>query len=104
MKKFIFSLAIVSMLANLPASATGLFYTNATYPMEATGVKLTRDNYCLRKGQASATNILSIAEFGNAGVSAAARNGNIRQVYFIDMHEKSIFIFYRKITTTVYGE
>lgn len=104
MKKFIFSLAIVSMLVSLPAGATGLFYTNAIYPMEATGVKLTKDNYCLRKGQATATNILYVAEFGNAGVSAAARNGNIRQVYFVDIQEKSVFIFYRKITTTVYGE
>lgn len=104
MKKIFLSLALFSILTCTPANATGLLYTDATYPIMATGVKTTKDIRCLKRGCASAKSILFLVELGNAGLAKAAKNGCIEQVYFVDVHEKSVFIFFREITTTVYGE
>lgn len=103
MKKIILGLALLGLLST-PVNAMGLFYTKATYPMTATGVKSTKDICCLKKGEASATNILWVVELGDAGLGAASKNGNIKQIYFVDVQEKNVFIFFGKITTTVYGE
>ena len=43
MKRFLKTLIIlaaVSIFAQTSANATGLFYTNSTYPLTATGVKV----------------------------------------------------------------
>jgi len=104
MKKIILCLALFVLLLQAPANAMGLFYTDTTYPLLATGVKSTKDISCLAKGTASALNVLFIVQVGDAGLSAASRDGNIKQVYFADVNEQSVFIFFKRITTTVYGE
>lgn len=104
MKKIILCLAMFVMLCGIPANAMGLIYTDATYPMEATGVKTDQPINCLKKGTSSALGVLFAVEIGDAGLAAAAKNGDIKQVYFVDINEKSVFIFFRRITTTVYGE
>lgn len=104
MKKFILSLFLFFMCANTPANAMGLFYTNATYPVLATGVKTDKAIECLKCGSASALSVLFLVELGDAGLKEAARCGDIKQVYFVDVNEKSVFFFFRKLTTTVYGE
>ena len=104
MKKKILGLVLLMTLVATPANAIGLFYTNATYPLMATGVKTTKSIDCLKKGEASAKSILGIIELGDAGVKAATKNGDLKQVYYIDVHQKSIFVFFKKVTTLVYGE
>ena len=104
MKKVILLLGFLTLFMSAPANAMGLFYTDATYPLMATGVKTEKSIDCLKKGKSSATGILFLVELGDAGLSAAAKDGNLKQIYFIDVHEKTVFIFFRKITTTVYGE
>lgn len=52
MKKFITTMALLALTAVFSqntANATALFYTNATYPLTATGAKA-EDLNCLKKG------------------------------------------------------
>lgn len=85
------------------ANAMGLFYTDATFPITATGTKV-EDLSNLRQGKSSALSILFLVETGDASIDAAARNGKITKISHIDVNEKSVFIFFRKLTVTVYGE
>lgn len=85
------------------ANAMALFYTNSSYPVTATGSSV-KDLNTLKKGSASSNNILFFVEIGDAGIDKAAKNGGINKISYIDVNEKTIFIFWRKVTVTVYGE
>lgn len=102
MKKFLL-LAIFSLFLCAPAHASGLFYTNATYPVTATGLS-NQDLYRLKQGSSTTKNILFLVETGDASIDKAAKRAGITKISHIDVHEYSIFIFYRKLTVTVYGE
>jgi len=103
MKKILTILGLVFMLTGTQANAMGLFYTDATYPVTATGVKV-QDLSTLKKGTASTNNILYIVEVGDASIDTAAKNGGIKKISHIDIQEKSVFIFWRGVKVTVYGE
>lgn len=95
----------VSVFTNTqPANAMGAFYTEATYPAIATGVKSYKPISELKKGTAKTMNILWLVETGDAGIKEAAQNAGIKQVHFIDMKVKTILFFFKRITTNVYGE
>ena len=94
---------MLMLFTNLNAQAIGLFYTNATYPITATGAKI-EDLSKLKKGSASANSILFCVEFGDASIDKAAKNAGITKITHIDVHQKSIFIFWSKTTVNVYGE
>lgn len=81
----------------------GLFYTNATYPLTATGCEVNNLN-TLKKGSASSNNILFLVEVGDASIDTATKNANIKKISHIDIQEKSVFIFWRGVTVTVYGK
>ncbi len=98
---FLFGLAF--LFTQLNANATGFFYTNATYPVTATGSKV-ENLHNLKKGEASTTNILYLVETGDASTDTAAKNGGIKKISYVDVNVKSIFIFWAKTTVTVYGE
>ena len=106
MKKIFLTMLIagfICILNQISANATALFYTNATYPVTATGLSI-EDLQSLKKGKSSSTNILFLVETGDAGIDRAAKNGGITKISHIDDNDKMIFIFWRKITVTVYGE
>ena len=106
MKKFLlmsFMAAILAFGIQNSANATGIFYTNATYPVTATGSKVP-DLNGLKKGTASTKNILFFVEVGDASINKAAKKAGIQKICYVDMKEKSIFFFYRKLTVNVYGE
>lgn len=103
MKKILAILGLAFMLTGTQANAMGLFYTDATYPVTATGTKV-QDLSTLKKGTASTNNILYIVEVGDASIDTAAKNGGIKKISHIDIQEKSIFIFWRGVKVTVYGE
>lgn len=105
MKKFIATTILsLFLLSNIQqAKAFGLFYTDAQYPVTATGVEATNLNN-LKKGESSALNVLGAVEIGDAGVYKAAKDAGIKQIHFIDVREKTVFFFFRKIRTIVYGE
>ena len=91
----------------------GGIYTNSVIPLCATKYKDSEDNFVnvsnvdlsrLKVGKSYKTNILKLVEIGDAGIGAAAKNGHIKKISYIDVREKTVFIFFKKITTTVYGE
>ncbi len=105
MKKIIFNaLLMFGLIISFSNSveAMGLFYTNSSYPVTATGTKI--DLSKLKSGQSDNINVLWCVEVGDAGIEKAAKDGGINKISFIDINEKTIFIFFKKITTTVYGE
>lgn len=103
MKKILAILGLAFMLTATQANAMGLFYTDATYPVTATGSKV-QDLSTLKKGTASTNNILFLVETGDASIDTAAKNGGIKKISHIDIHEKSVFIFWKGVRVTVYGE
>lgn len=102
MKKFLIIFCFV-LMSNSCVNATGLFYTDTTYPITATGAKV-QDFSILKKGTSSTNNILYLIEIGDASIDTAAKNGCIKKISYIDIREKSIFIFWKNIKVTVYGE
>ncbi|MBQ7764394.1 TRL-like family protein [bacterium] len=94
---------IICFTVQPKANAMGIFYTDATYPITATGAKV-QDLSNLRRGQASATSVLFLVETGDAGIDTAARNGGITKISHIDVNEMTVLFFFRKLTVTVYGE
>ena len=103
MKKILAVLGLVFLLTGTQANAMGLFYTDATYPVTATGIKA-QDLATMKKGTASTNNILFLVEVGDASIDTAAKNGGIKKISHIDIQEKSVFIFWRGVKVTVYGE
>ena len=103
MKKILFFLGLIFILTGTKANAMGLFYTNVTYPVTATGAKV-EDLGKLKKGSASANNILYIVEVGDASIDKASRDGGIKRISHVDIQEKSVFVFWKGMKVTVYGE
>lgn len=103
MKKILTILALMFLVNTTKANALGLFYTDATYPVTATG-NAVKDLSTLKKGSASTNNILWFVEIGDASIDTAAKNGDIKKISHIDIQDRSVFIFWRGVTVTVYGE
>ncbi len=78
MKKILVILGLVFMLTGTQVNAMGGFYTNATYPITATGAKV-QDLSTLKKGTASTNNVLFLVETGDASIDTAAKNGGIKK-------------------------
>jgi hypothetical protein len=98
------TLTTAAIITAQPAMAMGIFYTEATYPHTATGAKAFKDIKTLKKGTAIAKNYVCVVELGDASIDAAAKAAGITQVHYVDIYVKSIFFFWKKIVTEVYGE
>lgn len=48
--------------------------------------------------------LFSCFQSASASINRAAKKAGITKISYIDVHEKSIFIFFRKLTVNVYGE
>lgn len=87
-----------------------LIYSGSTFvqsaaKINANNASLVSGNLTkLKKGESATTNILGLVETGDASIAAAVKNGGISQISYIDVNEKMVFIFWRKVTITVYGE
>lgn len=105
MKKILTTLGLLSTLAlfQTSANALGLFYTNATFPLTATGIQ-NEDIHNLKKGEASSINVLCLVEVGDAGIDEAMKKAGIKEISHIDVNEKTILFFFRKVTVSVYGK
>jgi len=79
---------------------TGFIYTNAD-----TGVAAGPGPISYSKvGKAEAQSVLGLVATGDASIKAAAQNGNIKTIKFVDYHAESILGVIGKYTTTVYGD
>lgn len=102
MKKIVFGLFLTILLCPT-ANAFGLFFSKATHPLTATCVRSDCSCACMKCGEASSTNIFFLFDVGDGGVQAAAKDGCIKIINYVDVTEKSFLIFFRQLTTTVYG-
>jgi len=60
--------------------------------------------YVEKSGEASVENILGWILTGDASIEAAAKDGGISNIHYIDYKFKNILGFYTKFTTVVYGD
>ncbi len=105
MKKFLltcFGCLAMFLSVQLNANATALFFTDATYPVTATGVEV-EDLSDLKRGQSSSVNILWLVEVGDASIDKAAKDAGITKISHVDVNEITVLLFFRKLTVTVYG-
>ena len=105
MKKFLltsFCCLTMFLSTQLCANATALFFTDATYPVTATGVDVC-DLSDLKRGQSSSVNILWLVEVGDASIDKAAKDAGITKISHVDVNEITVLLFFRKLTVTVYG-
>ncbi|HPN84017.1 MAG TPA: TRL-like family protein [Victivallales bacterium] len=57
-----------------------------------------------QSGESSAHNVMMLVGWGDCSIDAASKNGNIKLIKNVDYEMFSIFIFYQRFTTIVYGE
>ncbi|MBL8013816.1 MAG: TRL-like family protein [Candidatus Omnitrophica bacterium] len=98
-------LAVVVLAAFLGGCATlapvGMLYTKVNVPMQMGDGK---DITYSKVGQASANSYFSLIATGDASVDAAAKNGNIKTIKYVDYHVENILGVIGTYTTTVYGD
>jgi hypothetical protein len=79
----------------------GGIYTNVTEPF---AVGPNEGSGSLKRGEASATNILGIIAIGDYSIGTAAANGGIKSIKSVDVNVTNILFIFGKTTTIVYGE
>ncbi|MFM7389579.1 MAG: TRL domain-containing protein [Vampirovibrionales bacterium] len=98
-------LVALLLMLPLPAQAVGILYTNSISPVMATGAKPPAGGWAsLKQGRSQSMNYLYLVEIGDAGINKACQQGGVQRVHAIDVHIKSVFIFFKRVTTIVYGE
>lgn len=103
MKRFGLIAIVLSFAVLLVGCATpfpfGMLYTEIKAPVAAAdGVSYSK------VGTAKSTSILGLVATGDASIKAAAANGGIRTVKYVDYDAKNILGIYGEYTTTVYGD
>jgi len=100
MKKALCLVAMAMVLSSIaPVLAEGILYTDSTIP-SSIDLQTRESSKC---GAATCYNVLDLVEWGNCGINAAMRNGRIKQVHHSDTNTTG-WIFFKKVTTQVYGE
>ncbi len=97
MKKAIIIAAAIVLLSQ--SVFAGVIYTNVTLPVTATG----SDN-ATKVGTATAYNFFWLFSFGDAGINAAARSGNITKISHVDRNEFMLLGIVGSTSTYVYGQ
>ena len=105
MAKYIGLVVVVLFSASLLAGCAtpypmGMLYTEIKSPVAAGEGAV---NYS-KVGVAKATSILGLVATGDTSIKAAAANGGIRNIKYIDYDSKNILGIYGEYTTTVYGD
>ena len=95
---------VLALGSQQAANAMGILYTNTQYPLLATGATAKEGLTKLKLGRGETKNILFLVEKGDASLESIVKAHDIRKIHFVDVQERSIFIFFRRITVTVYGE
>lgn len=120
MKKFLATLALasISVQSALAVDVSSYFdqggiYTGSSFPVDVarnTGNnKPNLEN--LKTGEATTINVLGLVETGDRGIQAAAQNGGITKIHYVDTKINKIYIplvfipvYVKQTKTLVYGE
>lgn len=78
----------------------GVVYTEIKSPVAAGDGSISYN----KVGVAKSTSVLGLVATGDASIKAAAANGGIRNIKYVDYDAKNILGVYGEYTTTVYGD
>lgn len=123
MKKIVLSLLALFLSANithargLDTSSNfdhGLIYSGSKFPQSiapAINSAAPKNLSELKTGESTATNILGLVETGDASIEAAARNGGITEIEYVDTKIGKVYIpllfipiYVKETKTIVYGK
>ena len=92
----------------LPRGVKGMIYSDVYVPSSTSlDGKTGLDKESLNKGTSVSYNIFGLVEIGDAGINAAAKNGSISKIYYVDIEPLKVYAYYFYFTgikTIVYGE
>ena len=92
----------IIVLAFFVVSLAGCLYTHITVPY---GTELNMTELGHKKGTASTYSVLWLFAWGDAGAAAAAKNGDVTTLTFMDRELHAVlFGIYTRQTTIVYGD
>lgn len=81
---------------------TGFLVTDVSSPIGVgSGI---RENLTVKIGNTSAHSLFGLFAWGDASIQTAAKDGNIRQISYVDAHSVNVFGLYSKYTVKVYGQ
>lgn len=105
MVKHVGFIVVVLFTASLLAGCAtpypmGMIYTEIKSPVATANGPVTYS----KVGVAKATSVLGLVATGDASIKAAAANGGIRNIKYVDYDSKNILGIYGEYTTTVYGD
>ncbi|MDD5466064.1 MAG: TRL-like family protein [Candidatus Omnitrophica bacterium] len=104
MKKISFIVSVLFLAAMLSGCATpypmGMIYTEVKAPVAAGDGAMAYS----KTGTAKATSILGLVATGDCSIKAAAANGGIKNIKYVDYDARNTLGIYGEYTTTVYGD
>lgn len=104
MKKVSFMVLVLFVAVMLNGCATpypmGMIYTEIKAPVGAADGGISYS----KTGTAKATSVLGLVATGDCSIKAAAANGGIRNIKYVDYDAKNILGIFGEYTTTVYGD
>ena len=104
MKKGIYIVLLLAALFSFNACASylpmGMLYTEVSSPMAVANGDLSYS----KVGTAMATSVLGLVATGDASIKAAASNGGITKIKFVEYSVRNILGVIGEYTTTVYGD
>ncbi len=104
MKKISFIVLVLFLAVMLNGCATpypmGVIYTEVKAPVAAGDGSMSYS----KVGTSKATSILGLVATGDCSIKAAAANGGIKNIKYVDYDAKNTLGVYGEYTTTVYGD
>ena len=104
MKKLSFIVLVLFVAVMLAGCATpfpmGAIYTEVKAPVALGDGALSYS----KVGTSKATSVLGLVATGDCSIKAAAANGGIKNIKYVDYDAKNILGIYGEYTTTAYGD
>jgi hypothetical protein len=104
MKKISFVMSVLFVAVMFSGCATpypyGMIYTEIKAPVGAGEGGMSYS----KVGTAKATSVLGLVATGDCSIKAAAANGGIKTIKYVDYDAKNTLGVYGEYTTTVYGD
>lgn len=92
----------VLVLLGLAVHLSGCIYASATIPLDEDVQETTIGS---KQGRASVYIVAWLFAWGDAGVEAAAKNGDLKVIHHLDTERKIVlFGLFSQITTIAYGD
>jgi len=98
------SACVLSSCATTHPVMSGIGVSAVTVITEPMFLRKYKMSEGLKTGEAQCINILGIASIGDCSINAAIKDGNIKEVYYVDREIMNILWIFGTSTTVVYGK